>query len=126
WELRFSCLLLVLLSAAQCTEGATYEDFKDKHIRKKEDIKDCKDMMENMKDKNFNTFIIDSEEDIIQVCKDGTPMGGNIYKSKRKFDLFDCKLGDNKQYTGVGIPDTIQIACISGKPVHFETHPNCN
>uniref|UniRef100_A0A3B4WT12 Ribonuclease A-domain domain-containing protein n=1 Tax=Seriola lalandi dorsalis TaxID=1841481 RepID=A0A3B4WT12_SERLL len=127
-RVTFSCLLLVLLSAAQCSEGATYEDFKDKHIRRKEDIKDCKEMMENMKDRKINTFIIDSEENIKQVCKDGTfirqdkPHNSDIYESKKVFDLFDCEQGHDK-YPDKRMPARIRIACRKGLPVHFEKYP---
>uniref|UniRef100_A0A3B4TGJ1 Ribonuclease A-domain domain-containing protein n=1 Tax=Seriola dumerili TaxID=41447 RepID=A0A3B4TGJ1_SERDU len=117
----FACLLLVLLSAAQYTEGATHEDFKRQHIDEGKNMKegDCQKVIDNKtirdinnKYKPINTFILEMDEKVIKVCTDG---------SKDMFNLIVCELGADSKYTGTKKTARIRISCRDGLPVHFST-----
>uniref|UniRef100_A0A3B4TGH4 Ribonuclease A-domain domain-containing protein n=1 Tax=Seriola dumerili TaxID=41447 RepID=A0A3B4TGH4_SERDU len=125
---QFSCLLLVLLSAAQCTEGATPEDFKKRHVINKMKEGDCQRVIDDRKIKNMNkykeinTFIVDKYENIRKVCDYGTCTNNGQYKSitctsNTIFYIVDCIL-QNKKYRGSAKFARIQISCINGLPCH--------
>uniref|UniRef100_A0A3B4WVG9 Ribonuclease A-domain domain-containing protein n=1 Tax=Seriola lalandi dorsalis TaxID=1841481 RepID=A0A3B4WVG9_SERLL len=129
---QFSCLLLVLLSAARCTEAATPEDFKKRHVINKMEERDCQRVIDDRKIKNMNkykeinTFIVDKYENIRKVCDYGTCINNDQYKSytctsNTKFHIVDCIL-QNKKYRGSAKFARIQISCINGSPVHYIKH----
>uniref|UniRef100_A0A3B4TGR7 Ribonuclease A-domain domain-containing protein n=1 Tax=Seriola dumerili TaxID=41447 RepID=A0A3B4TGR7_SERDU len=138
----FSCLMLVLLSAAQYTEGGSFQSFKRNHIIDDktglDESKCVTVMMErkikcNNKYKKINTFILSPAEEVRVVCHSPNLIEKRIYLNKTsstydsedEFNIVVCKRQQTKPkllYNGTKEIARIRISCINGLPVHFEKH----
>uniref|UniRef100_A0A3B4YB48 Ribonuclease A-domain domain-containing protein n=1 Tax=Seriola lalandi dorsalis TaxID=1841481 RepID=A0A3B4YB48_SERLL len=139
---QFSCLMLVLLSVAQCTEGGSFQSFKRQHINDNKtdmDESECATvMMErkikcNNKYKKINTFILCPAEEVRVVCHSPNLIEKRIYLNKtsstydseEEFNIVVCKQQQTKPkllYNGTKEIARIRISCRDGLPVHFEKH----
>lgn len=117
-----------------------YQMFLDRHIRDQMTAKQCTAVMNKRPDlfirngscKKKNTFILDSQKAVIEVCG----RQGKRYKLKshrglkeslRKFHIVDCTSCSRRrgkhpicQYRGLDHYMYIVIKCENGLPVHFE------
>uniref|UniRef100_A0A8C8VJC2 Ribonuclease A-domain domain-containing protein n=1 Tax=Pelusios castaneus TaxID=367368 RepID=A0A8C8VJC2_9SAUR len=135
-------LFLTLVLLATCLALAQGESHYEKFLRQHVDSSDpsptdprrfCnllmrrREMATSSSCKHLNTFIHSSAEQIGSICDDGgEPAGGDLRLSEDSFPLTVCKLQGGADppdcdYSGSNSNQRIIIACVDGKPVHFET-----
>ncbi|XP_015273537.1 PREDICTED: ribonuclease-like [Gekko japonicus] len=130
--LRLAVLLAALL--VQSSEGATYQDFRNRHIdhpktRAANNNAYCNLMMRrrgmmNRTCKPTNTFINNSPNHIQHVCRGGgRRVNRNIFESRRRFSVITCRSRGrfpNCQYVGRRQSKRIRVGCVRSLPVHFD------
>uniref|UniRef100_A0A670ZMV9 Ribonuclease A-domain domain-containing protein n=1 Tax=Pseudonaja textilis TaxID=8673 RepID=A0A670ZMV9_PSETE len=131
----FHALLLLLTTIFILGSIAfSYEDFLMKHYDFPRSIVGshyCNAMMQSQgmtkpKCRLVNTFIHDTKAYILDVCgRKGVSYGHELHHSIKIFSVTTCTLkGSNPRapcvYKENILPQNIVIACLDGKPVHYE------
>ncbi|XP_026213875.1 ribonuclease-like 3 [Anabas testudineus] len=136
-EIRFVCLLLVLLGTIVLSQDANirprYEKFINQHINGQMRENRCDDVIRsrritqtNSNDcKETNTFIRAGTGLVRGICGDAGAPYGLMRRSLKPFNVVVCKLKNQSryphcQYRGQDRTRYIVIACDQGFPVHFE------
>uniref|UniRef100_A0A3Q1J698 Ribonuclease A-domain domain-containing protein n=1 Tax=Anabas testudineus TaxID=64144 RepID=A0A3Q1J698_ANATE len=104
----FACFLLVLLSALEISAPL---NFYDKHVTPNMEINDCREKLQRLKIRNFNTFILTQRKTVEDLCRNGDGL-----RKLQNVNIIDCKV--NK--VGVLYGAIVTIKCENGIPVHLE------
>ncbi|XP_060112383.1 ribonuclease pancreatic-like [Heteronotia binoei] len=130
--LRLAVLLAAFL--AQSSEGATYRDFRNRHIdhprtRAPNLNAYCNLMMRRRgmmrrSCKPTNTFIYSRPSSIQAVChRGGRWVTRNLYDSRKRLRVITCRNRGRFprcRYVGRREKRRIRVACVRSLPVHFE------
>ncbi|KAF4114151.1 hypothetical protein G5714_004374 [Onychostoma macrolepis] len=139
---RSTVILLLLSSVSSFTHGqsayirARYQKFLNQHQGPYVNEEMCTDVIRdrNITDsagdcKLVNTFIQANENDIKAVCRGGTRVKYNLFRSGEPFNVVTCRLNPNTsgqrhpncEYRGdLYTHHNIELACAHNLPVHYQ------
>ncbi|XP_053120222.1 ribonuclease-like [Hemicordylus capensis] len=133
------CVLLVVVCLTflvflETVSGATYRQFKQRHIDNGQPPSNARTYWNQMMQrrgmthpvcKPTNTFIHSSDRQVRGICgAGGRPVFGNTYQSRHPFRITTCRVIPGSRpprcnYRGHTVTRNIRVSCVRRLPVYF-------